>query len=232
MSIVKPLSAAASICAACILFGQNQSSSQQSSKEPRKTIEVTIEQRQGSEWKPVSSQKVFHANDVVRFRLQSQIPGYLYVLNHESDGVKTWLYPRAETAGSNYVDVDKVYTIPDAKGSFSVGGRPGFDVTYWMISPTSLAVDTSTSGEKGQKPSTLLPRCDGQLRARGSDTCEDKQAGPHPITDPAKLPPAFSASGGLVSRDLTFNSAHPSVQISTPEALSGSIIYALWIAHQ
>ncbi|HEX4749650.1 MAG TPA: DUF4384 domain-containing protein [Bryobacteraceae bacterium] len=228
--ILKSLATAASICAVWTLFAQDQTATQQQTPQSRKTIEVTIEQKQGSEWKPVSSQKVFRANDVVRFRLQSQIPGYLYVLNHESDGVKTWLYPRTETAASNYVDIDRPYTIPDSKGSFTVGGKPGFDVTYWMISPTSLAVDTGINGRRGEKPSTLLPRCDGQLRARGD--CEDKQAGPHAITDPAQVPPAFSAQGGLISRDLTFSSATSSVQISTPEALSGSIIYALWIAHQ
>jgi hypothetical protein len=68
------------------------------------------------------------------------------------------------------------------------------------------------------------------LRARGS--CEDKQAGPHAVTDPAELPPAFASSGGLVSRDLTFKTGSPDVQVSTPEPLSESIIYALWIAHQ
>lgn len=225
MAIPKSISLTVSLCAVWTLFAQEQTAPQ-----PRKTIEVTIEQRVGSEWKPVSAQKVFRANDIVRFRFRSQIPGYLYVLNNESDGVKTWLYPRAEMGGSNYVDVDNVYIIPNAKGSFTVGGQPGFDVTYWMISPTSLAVDSSINGTKGDKPSSLLPRCDGPLRARGG--CEDKQAGGHPVTDPGDVPPAFASSGSLVSRDLTFDSGKPSVQISTPEASSGSIIYALWIAHK
>jgi hypothetical protein len=206
------------------LFGQ-----QDSAPTVRKTIEITIEQRNGSEWKPVSAQKVFRKDDEVRFRLRSQIQGYLYVLNHESDGVKTWLYPRADTAGSNYIDADKEYVIPNSKGFFTVGGRPGFDVTYWMISPNALSIDSSSAGDVGKK-STLRPRCDGQLRARG--TCEDKQAGPHAVTDPAELPPAFSSSGGLVSRDLTFKTGMPEVQVLTPEPSSESIIYALWIAHQ
>lgn len=195
----------------------------------RKTIEITIEQRHGTEWMAVSAQKVFRKDDEVRFRLRSQIQGYLYVLNHESDGVKTWLYPRADTAGSNYIDADKEYLIPNSKGFFTVGGRPGFDVTYWMISPNSLSIDSSSAGDPGKK-SSLRPRCDGQLRARGA--CEDKQAGPHAVTDPAELPPAFSSSGGLVSRDLTFKTGTPQVQVSTPEPSSESIIYALWIAHQ
>jgi len=195
----------------------------------RKVIEITIEQKQGSEWKPVNSQKVFKANDVVRFRLRSEIPGYLYVLNHESGGVKSWLYPRSGSTASNYVDVDNTYLIPDSKGSFTVGGQPGFDITYWMISPTALGI-SSADETGGSKPSTLLPRCSGTLRARGS--CEDEHAGPHAVTDPNDVPPAFSASGGLVSRELTFKTGKPEVQVSTPDPLSGSIIYALWIAHQ
>lgn len=196
----------------------------------RKTIDIIIEQRQGSEWKPVSAQKVFRADDVVRFRLRSQVPGYLYVLNHESDGVKTWLYPRAESGGTNYIDVDKPYLIPDGKGSFSVGGKPGFDVTYWMISPTRLSIDSTSNAGETSKRSTLLPRCDGALRARGA--CEDKQAGPHAVTDPAEVPPALSAPGGLLGRELTFKTGRPEVQVSTPDPASESIIYALWIAHQ
>jgi len=195
----------------------------------RKTIDITIEQRHGSEWKPVSAQKVFRKDDEVRFRLRSQVQGYLYVLNHESDGVKSWLYPRADTAGSNYIEADKEYVIPNSKGFFTVGGRPGYDVTYWMISPTSLSIDSSSAGDPSKR-STLLPRCDGQLRARGA--CEDKQAGPHAVTDAAELPPAFSSSGGLLSRDLSFKTGTPEIQVSTPEPSSESIIYALWIAHQ
>jgi hypothetical protein len=202
---------------------------QDATSPPRKTIDITVEQREGSEWKPVSAQKVFRTNDVVRFRLRSQVPGYLYVMNHESDGVKTWLYPRSSAAGNNYVAADNVYLIPDDKGSFSVGGKPGFDVTYWMISPTVLSVDSGTTGQR-DKPNNLLPRCDGPLRARGA--CEDKQAGPHVVTDPSEVPPAFSASGGLLSRELTFKTGTPGVQVSTPEPVSESIIYALWIAHQ
>lgn len=202
---------------------------QSESPRPRKTIEITIEQRQGSEWKPVNSQKVFHADDVIRFRVRSQIPGYLYVQNHESGGVKTWLYPRSGNTTSNHVEADIVYLIPDSKGSFSVGGQPGFDITYWMISPTPFTISDNEEGGAG-KPNTLLPRCNGPLRARGA--CEDQQAGPHAVTDPAEIPPAFSASGGLVSRDLTFKTGKPAIEVSTPEPLSGSIIYALWIAHQ
>ncbi len=224
MSILRSVALLTIASAAGAAFGQEQAATP-----ARKTIDITIEQRQGSEWKAVSAQKVFRANDVVRFRLRSQIPGYLYVLNHESDGVKSWLYPRGNSAESNYVDMDRVYLIPDTKGSFTVGGQPGFDVTYWMISPTSLAVSSGSDGE-APKPNTLLPRCDGQLRSRGG--CEDKQAGPHAVTDPAEVPPAFAASGGLVSRDLTFKTGSPGVQVSTPEASSESIIYALWIAHQ
>jgi hypothetical protein len=148
-------------------------------------------------------------------------------LNHESGGVQTWLYPRPEATSTNRVEVDNVYLIPETPASFTVGGQPGFDVTYWMISPNPITI--SDAGENVSKPGTLLPRC-GSLRPRG--VCEDKQAGPHQITDANEIPPAFSLSGGLISRDLIFKNGSPSIQVSSPEPLSDSIVYALWIAHQ
>jgi Domain of unknown function (DUF4384) len=223
MALLKHAVLLASVSAVLPAWGQETPTS------VRKTIDITIEQRQGSTWKPVSAQKVFRKDDVVRFRLRSQVSGYLYVLNNESDGVKTWLYPRSNASEPNYISVDKVYVIPDEKGSFTVGGRPGFDVTYWMISPNPLPIDSSSAGD-ASKRSALLPKCDGPLRARGG--CEDKQAGPHTVTDPNDIPPAFSSSGALLSRELTFKTGTPEIQVSTPQPSSESIIYALWIAHQ
>lgn len=196
----------------------------------QQVIDITMEQRQGAEWKSVSARKVFQVNDDIRFRLRSRIPGYLYVQNHESGGDRNWLYPRAAQDGSNLIEVDKTYTIPDAKGSFLVGGQPGFDVTYWMITPSALDL-TAENKPANAKPNTLRPRCEQRLlRARG--VCEDQQAGPHPVADSTEIPPLFAASGGLVSRDLKFQTSQPGIRISTPDPQSGSIVYALWIAHK
>jgi len=206
---------------ACVLAAENP---------PQQVIEITVELRQGSDWKPVSSQRVFHANDDIRFRLRSRIPGYLYVLNHASSGERAWLYPRPNQGFSNHVEIDKVYLVPDTKGSFIVGGEPGFDVTYWMITPESQDISAADPATR-TKPGSLLPRCrEGLLRARG--VCEDQQAGPHSVSDSSEIPPLFSSSGGLISRDLKFQTSEPAIRISTPEPQSGSIVYALWIAHR
>ncbi|MBV8551432.1 MAG: DUF4384 domain-containing protein [Acidobacteriaceae bacterium] len=213
----------AALAGACLVAAAEQAAQQ--------AVEVTVELRTGDTWKPVPSQTVFHANDDIRFRLRSQIPGYLYVLNHESGGDQSWLYPRPEQQNPNRIEVNKTYLVPDSKGSFIVGGEPGFDITYWMITPEQMSVAGSADRPgKSVKPNTLLPRCrDELLKARG--VCEDPQAGPHTLSDSPDLPPLFAAPGGLVSRDLKFQSNRPSVRILTPEPQSGSIIYALWIAH-
>jgi hypothetical protein len=209
-------------------FLMETGSAKTGSAPPTKVIEITIEQQQGPQWAPVSAQKVFHTNDRVRFRLKSQVSGYLYVLNHESQGTKTWLYPRPGTPRSNQIDASLTYVIPDTKGYFSVGGVPGFDVTYWMISPNALQTADLTTGQVDQG-NKIRPRCDGALRARGD--CEDAQAGPRAITDLSKIFPNLANSGGLTPRELSFRANKPSIEIVSPEAASGSIIYALWIAH-
>jgi Domain of unknown function (DUF4384) len=191
-------------------------------------IEVTVEKRQGSAWQAVSSQTVFHASDDIRFRLKSQIAGYLYVLNHESGGGQTWLYPRAEQQSANRIEAEKSYLVPDAKGSFTVGGNAGFDITYWMITPEAISI--AATGKRKARPSTLLPRCrDALFKSRG--VCEDQQAGPHSISDSATLPSVLPNSSSLSSRDLSFDTKEDAVRILTPESPSGSIVYALWIAH-
>jgi hypothetical protein len=214
---------AGSITSALLLLASNSAQYQQ-------VIDITLEQRQGSDWKPVSSQKVFHSADDIRFRLHSQMAGYLYVMNKDSGGRRNWLYPRTAQTGTNHIEVDKTYIIPDAKGSFLVGGQPGFDVTYWMIAPSALDLSTG-DGTVTAMPNTLLPRCQPRLlKARG--VCEDQQAGPHPVLDPDEIQRLFSNYKGLVSRDLKFQAGQPDIRISAPGAPSGSITYALWIAHQ
>lgn len=196
----------------------------------QEVVEVTVEKRQAVSWQPVSSQTVFHTKDDIRFRVRSRISGYLYVLNHESGGDETWLYPRPEQQSDNHIAASTSYLVPDSPASFTVGGEPGFDITYWMITPQPMSLPARASGKRS-KPNTLLPRCGSELlRARG--VCEDKQAGPHAISDSDHIPSAFSGAGGLVARDLSFQSNQSAVQVLAPEPPSGSIVYALWIAHK
>src|ERR1700758_3693679 len=75
----------------------------------QQVMAVTVEQRIADTWKPVNSQTVFHAKDDIRFRLQSRMPGYLYVLNHASGGDQSWLYPRPEHQTSNQIEANKSY---------------------------------------------------------------------------------------------------------------------------
>jgi len=196
----------------------------------QEVVEITVEKRQGTSWQPVSSQTVFHSSDDIRFRVRSRIGGYLYVLNHESGGDETWLYPRPEQSSDNHIAISTSFLVPDSPASFTVGGQPGFDVTYWMITPQPMSLSPSAPKSKA-KPNTLLPRCgSGPLRARG--VCEDPHAGPHAISESDRIPSVFSTAGGLVARDLTFQSKQSAVQVVAPEPPSGSIVYALWIAHK
>lgn len=197
-------------------------------EQPQQVVEVTVEKRQADVWQPVSSQTVFHANDDIRFRLKSQVTGFLYVLNHDSGGNQIWLYPRAEQQSVNRIEAQKSYLVPDDKGHFTVGGEPGFDVTYWMITPQQMSI--SEGEKKAAKPSTLLPRCRDEL-FKSHGVCEDAQAGPHAVADSSALPPLLPNTSSLTARELSFDSKQDKVRVMAPAPQSGSIVYALWIAH-
>jgi hypothetical protein len=198
--------------------------------ETKPTIEVSLELRQGDRWLGVDSQAVFHSGDEIRFRFQTSLGGYLYVLNRTSNGDNTWLFPRPGQGQGSRVEPGPSYLVPGTEGSFIVGGRPGFDVTYWILSPTPIDTHEARLPEAGSQPSTLEPRCRGDvLRARG--LCVDDRAGARPLTQQDQAPLELPRNTTLVSRDLKFRTESGSTRISAPKSQWGVIVYEFRIAH-
>jgi hypothetical protein len=111
-----------------------------------------------------------------------------------------------------------------------VGGKPGFDVTYWILSPVPIDSREVEVPAPGGQPSTLEPRCREEvLRARG--LCEDDRAGPRPLTSPEHSPVQMPRNTTLVSRDLKFHTQEGSTNISAPKTQGGVIVYEFRIAH-
>ncbi len=193
-------------------------------------IKVGLEMWKEEQWQPVDPQTVFHAGEEIRFRFMTTVGGYLYVMNHSSDGEVSWLFPLFEKGQRSRVEPGPQYLIPGTRGSFVVGGKPGFDVTNWVLSPVPIDTRESASPTPGSQPSTLEPRCRTEtLRARG--LCLDDRAGPRALTRQDRPPLKALQNTPLVSRDLKFQRKNESTHISLPSSRSGVIVYEFVIAH-
>ncbi len=194
-------------------------------------IEIGVELHRDGGWQAVDGQTVFHNNDEIRFRFRSSVGGYLYVLDRTSGGDNVWLFPRPGQGQSSRVEPGPEYWIPDARGSFVVAGAPGFDVTYWVLSPVPIEPRATSPPPLASQPGGLLPRCrTAELQARG--ICTDERAGPHPGKPAADNPIPLPGSERLMARDLRFHSAAGSTHISAPHAGDGIVFYEFHIAHR
>ncbi len=191
-------------------------------------VEIGLEWRKDGRWETVDPATVFSANDEVRFRFRTTTPGYLYVLNRSAGGETAWLFPRPEQGHSSRVEPGPVYLVPGERGSFVIGGTPGFDTTYWVVSPTPVESRAPELPPSGVQPSTLLPRCREQvLKARG--LCVDERAGPRPLS---KSEPAPAELPALKARDLTFRAESGQTRITAKGSTTGVIVYEFRIAHR
>ena len=197
-----------------------------------KSVEVTLEVRRGGAWQAIDPHTVLHGNDEIQFHFHSSYGGYLYVFNVSGAGKGEWMYPRPEQQQSNRIEPGATYVIPGQQGSFVIGGDPGYDTTYWIISPTAMDVRNPSPPPAAPQPNTLRPRCgETLLKARG--LCLDDRAGPGPVPDLKKVPlPEDGGSTKLVARDLTFHAKEDSTRIAAPDSSAGIIVYQFLIAHQ
>lgn len=193
-------------------------------------IDVALQRKLGDDWRWVDPETVFHKGEEIRFRFHSSRGGYLYVLNRSSSGESTWLFPRSQEGQSSRVEPGPDYLIPTAKASFVVEGNPGFDVTYWILSPIAIDLGEASQPAQGSQPNTLEPRCRTEtLKARG--LCVDNRAGPGPIRESANAPLSVLRSGALMSRDLKFHSEDGATHISSADTQKRTVVYEFRIAH-
>jgi hypothetical protein len=216
----------------CSMAAQNLP--KESRQSPR--IEVTLERQDGDLWKAVDPGFVFEKDDHVRFRFRANFDGFLYVMDYGTSGSYNLLFPRDETGRENKITSGTEYRIPATQAWFRIGGPPGHDIVYWMVTPLALA-----NGKEGffppamprtkQPPKTLLPRCDDAIfRARGE--CIDSSAGLRGISDAEELPENLKKIPRMNSRELIIMRREESSLISSPVPLSGPVIYQFRLAHK
>jgi hypothetical protein len=196
-------------------------------------MELMLERLDGSTWKTIDPALVLAQGDRVRFRFRTNFDGYLYVMNQSTSGKYEQLFPREETGQDNRIVASKDYQVPATSVAFRIAGPPGHEIVYWLVSPARLtdAPPRPTLPPANKiTPLTLLPRCDDAiLHARGD--CIDSSAGPKLVPRDVDLPKDFSAANAA-SRDLLFMRQQNTAVISSPEPLTGPIIYEFQLAHR
>ncbi|MBZ5626670.1 MAG: DUF4384 domain-containing protein [Acidobacteriia bacterium] len=80
---------------------------------PALGLKITVLKRSGNENVEVAPDTVFHAGDRIQFSVQTNGPGYLYIVNQGSSGTWKPIFPSPEVAdGDNHVDGWHAYTMP------------------------------------------------------------------------------------------------------------------------
>jgi hypothetical protein len=198
-------------------------------------IRLTVEREDASGWRAMNPATVFAPNDRLRFRVTTNFPGFLYVMNHGTAATYELLFPRTDTGSDNRVEAGKEYVVPATEGWFRVGGPAGQDVMYWLVSPVELARGYQRlpppPPHDPSLPSSLRPRCDDTVfKARGE--CIDNSAGVRPVEQGEKLPSNLSGVAGATPRELLFLEEKGGTVLSSKQPLTGPVIYEIRLAHR
>lgn len=198
---------------------------------PKSSLQVKLEREVDGAWRTIDPRTVLESPAKIRFRFISGFPGYLYVLYKGSGGESAWLFPTEETGTDNRVEAGVPRTVPETRGSFVIDGPPGFDITYWIVSPSpmpSLPSPADFFGDRGTEAETLIPKCrDGGLRARGDGGCLDDRAGVAPYAGRSSTGPTVP----LRARDIRFRSDTGETLITPNRPSAGIVVYEFRIAH-
>jgi hypothetical protein len=193
-------------------------------------VEITLERMRGTNIEPMAAGHVFAPGDVIRLKLTSHYDGFLYVMDQGTSGRFATVFPSAETGSDNRVRNGKQYLVPARdEGWFEVTGPVGFDVLYFLLSPTALATPSLGSFAAPGPVSSLKPRCNDDIfRARGE--CTDDSAGPALIAPGQALPAPLAPIAAGASRDLVFsNKANGTVGVTGEGA--APMLYTFRLAH-
>ncbi len=191
-------------------------------------MEITLERLEKGSWHAIDPGLVLAQGDRVRFRFHTNFDGYLYVTNYSSSGKYGQLFPREETGQNNQIAAGRAYQVPATSTVFKIAGPPGYETVYWLVSPTRLAAPPATPTTR---PLTLSPRCDDALlKARGD--CIDSSAGPKLLPREVDVPQELAQAAGDSRRELLFMRQENKAVISSPEPLTGPVVYEFRLAHR
>ena len=209
-------------------------------------LTIHLERNRNGQTEPMRTDHVFSTGDVIRFRVTAGRAGYLYVLDQGSSGSYSVLFPASGTSFSNRIEQAKDYTVPaTGDGWFAVDPPAGFDIVYFLLSPTPLAPVPAPGGSPAvPAPSAtpqpapaaplnpaLQPRCnDAIFQARGE--CIDNSAGPAPLPRDAVLPPQITMAAPHASRDIVLVPEEDDTAVTAKSTGNSPVVYTFRLAHR
>jgi uncharacterized protein DUF4384 len=211
-------------CVGVALWAQKQPPSAPRASD-RAHLDLVMERSEEKQWKALDPQTVLDNGNSLRFRLQASFSGYLYAYYRGSGGEAEWLYPSPVSTSNNRIESGATYLIPSSTTSYTVSGKPGFDVVYWLISPKPLSGGERMPPRDDERvPRTMIPRCREDVTDRTA--CLDGRAG---AVRAAQFPD--SGRSGLRARELRLNATGETTHIEAIDGL-GVFVYEFRIAHR
>lgn len=202
-------------------------------------LSIRLEQRKGDAARAVPQNTVFRNGEILRFRLTSQMDGYLYVIDRGTTGSTSVLFPAGGHGSSNRIGAGREYFVPaDGDGWFEVSGPTGFDVLYFLVSATPITLPSAgapgteaTPSDTAPPPSNLLPRCDDSIfKARGE--CVDGSAGVAPLAPDAPVPRELVPLARSASRDIVLTDDGDDTAIQSAPTAKLPMVYTFRLAHR
>lgn len=97
-------------------------------------LKYTVLKLAGDTMTPVAPGAVFHAGDKIQFQVETNGPGYLYIVSQGSSGTWKPMFPSPEIAGgSNYVEGFHSYTFPSGY-RYVFDQQPGEEKFFIILS--------------------------------------------------------------------------------------------------
>ncbi len=102
---------------------------------PALGLRYSIVKREGAEAIEVPADTVFHAGDGIQLLVQTNSPGYLYVVNKGSSGTWKPMFPAPEIAGgNNRVEAYAAVTLPTEKHRMTFDQQTGTENLFIVFS--------------------------------------------------------------------------------------------------
>jgi hypothetical protein len=97
-------------------------------------LKYTLLKLTGGQMQEVPTDSIFHAGDRIQFKVETNGPGYLYIISQGSSGTWKPMFPSPDMdGGSNHIDGFHTYTMP-AKTRFYFDEQAGTEKMFLVFS--------------------------------------------------------------------------------------------------